>query len=89
MSPLSLSSPPHGSTLSQMGNSNGPWLTEASLQYINDTGHMTVNFSTQPQGNFMLRAISPELKTLTGIEVPLPDNTDLLPSLQATGGDEG
>ena len=64
---------------------NSPWLTEASLQYINDTSHLTVNFSTQPQGNFMLRAISPELRTLTGIQVPLPNNTDLLPSLQATG----
>lgn len=76
----------------QMGNtgrdpndSATTWLTEASLVYTNSSGLLAVNFSTDPQGNFLLRSVAAEVFTLTGIKVPLPADDNNLPSLSAEG----
>ena len=60
-------------------------LASGSFTYDSASGFLSVQFRTTAAGFFIVRAAAEEIHTLTGISIPVPDDSVALPSFGTYG----
>ena len=60
-------------------------LASGSFTYDSSSGFLSMQFRTTAAGFFIVRAAAEEINTLTGINIPVPDDSVSLPSFGTYG----